>query len=171
MFQVVSIPEGHPLRRYLGRLTCSSFDAVGFRDREVVDYVSRMLVDFVHVDNLFRRSGRGRRLETVADFLEEFLDPEGMPERELRRQMGDFCLFFTGLYPDTLEARSVSPGFYVSQGKAAYRFVSEYDAWRPTAATFRKLAEQFEWCVQALNLEREFLHDPFYQYLIRQMGI
>jgi hypothetical protein len=47
--------------------------------------------------------------------------------------------------------------------------VSTMDGLRPTAALFRKLAAHFETCVCALNIEKDWLRDDFYQYLMRQM--
>jgi hypothetical protein len=43
------------------------------------------------------------------------------------------------------------------------------DGLRPTAVLFRKLAANFETCVCALNIEKEWLRDAFYQYIMRQM--
>jgi hypothetical protein len=47
--------------------------------------------------------------------------------------------------------------------------VSTMDGLRPTAALFRKLADQFETCVCALNIEKDWLRDDFYQYFMRQV--
>ena len=58
-----------------------------------------------------------------------------------------------GMFPEHLQRRrrAVSPAYYVAQGKTAYAIVSAMDGLRPSAALFRKLAEHFETCVQALN--------------------
>ncbi|MFQ6111171.1 MAG: hypothetical protein ACE5LX_03965 [Nitrospinota bacterium] len=165
------VPEGHPLRRLLRDLTATSFEAVGAYDRELVSYVSEMLVDFVHIDNLYRISARtGRRMEYVVDLLMEASEPGPIPEREVRKHIGDYCLFFTGLYPESLAGRSVGPDYYVEQGRSAYRKVSLFDEPHPSAALFKRLSDKFEFCVQALNAEKSFLQDPFYRYLMRQMG-
>jgi hypothetical protein len=153
----------------LRRTTESAFEAVGYPDGEVIEYVWRMLLRFVHVDNLFRRSRRtAERLEQVMDFLLEEEGLQGAPLRELKQQMGDMCLFFTGLFPENLERRRLSPKFYVMQGKAAYGQVAEMDAVQPTARFFRKLTHEFDHCVMALHVERQFLYDSVYQYIGRQ---
>jgi hypothetical protein len=76
-----------------------------------------------------------------------------------------------GLYPESLtrRRRAVSPEYYIAQGKEAYLSVAEMDRAKPTEALFRKLSDQFEYCVTALNLEKVALQDPFYQYLLRQL--
>ncbi len=166
------IPESHSLGRFLRLSTESAFDAVGFRDSEIIDYVWKMLLRFTHVDDLFRRSRKtGERMEHAVDFLIEAEELGGVSLRELKRHMGDQCLFFTGLYPENLENRKKSPRFYVSQGKAAYYHVAEIDGLRPSAPFFRKLTDRFEECVMALHIEREFLHDAVYQYVGRQFSV
>src|SRR3972149_6904866 len=75
------------------------------------------------------------------------------------------------LFPETLERRRLSPAFYVMQGKAAYGQVAEMDAVRPTARFFRKLTHEFEQCVGALHVERQFLYDSVYQYIGRQFPV
>lgn len=166
-----SIPESHSLGRFFRSSTESAFDAIDFHDREIVEYVWKMLLRFVHVDQFFRRSRKtGDRLEHVMDFLTEADGMDNSSIRELKKHMGDTCLFFTGLYPENLEYRKKNPRFYVSQGKAAYFHVAEIDALRPSAQFFRKLTDKFEECVKALRIEREFMHDSVYQYIGRQFG-
>ncbi|MBI3127014.1 MAG: hypothetical protein HYZ11_05375 [Candidatus Tectomicrobia bacterium] len=158
--------------RMLRKTTESAFEAVGYTDGEIIDYVWRMLLRFVHVDNLYRRGRRNQgRLERVMDFLLEERGLQGAPRRELKRQMGDVCLFFTGLFPESLERQRLNPGFYVMQGKAAYGQVAEMDAVRPTARVFRKLTHEFDHCVMALHVERQFLYDSVYQYVGRQFQV
>ncbi len=163
------IPEGHALGRMFRSTTESAFEAVGYPDGEVIDYVWKMLLRFAHVDNLFRRSRRtAEHLEQVVDFLREAEGLEGASLRELKRHMGDVCLFFTGLFPENLERKRLDPKYYILQGKAAYGQVAEMDAVRPTARFYRKLNHEFDKCVMALHVERQFLYDSVYQYIGRQ---
>ncbi len=166
------ISETHSLGRFFRSSTESAFEAIGFRDREVIEYVWKMLLRFVHVDQLFRRGRKsGERLEHVVDFLTEARGMDSVSVREVKRHMGDVCLFFTGLYPENLEHKKKNPEFYVSQGKAAYYHVAEIDALRPSARFYRKLTDRFEECVLALHIERQFMHDSFYQYIGRHFGV
>jgi hypothetical protein len=134
-------------------------------------YVTGLLVDFTHVDNLYRvRDAKGRRLEYLFDLQLESQRGNAAHARDTQKHLGDYALFIVGMFPESLRRRrrAVSPGYYVAQGKQAYTTVSEMDAPRPSAVVFRKLATHFEICVQALNVEREFLQDSFYQYVMRQ---
>jgi hypothetical protein len=168
----IPIPEANALDRYFRQSTASAFDIIGYHDSEVIEYVSKMLLRFVHVDNLYRRGRKtGDRLEHVIDFLTEAEGMGNVSMREIKRHMGDSCLFFTGMFPENLRHKKKNPGFYVSQGKAAYSHVAEIDALRPSASFFRKLTDRFDECVSALHFERQFLFDSVYRYINRQFSI
>lgn len=61
------VSRGHPLFRLLAELTRRNFAVnLGWSDPEVIAYLTDVLVDFVHVDRLFRiRDARGRRIQAV----------------------------------------------------------------------------------------------------------
>ena len=65
------IPKDHPLRQLFGELVRRHFiHSVQLHDSDVVEYVTGVLTDFTHVDNLYRlRNARGRRIEEVAEML------------------------------------------------------------------------------------------------------
>jgi hypothetical protein len=161
----------HPIRKMFRSLTEMSFEQLDLRDRDLMRYVADLLVEFIHVDNLYRlRDERGKRLEHLVDMLIEVSEQGPVDERETRKHIGDYTLFIAGLYPESLmrQRRAVGPEYYIAQGKEAYRSVAEMDRAKPTETLFRKLSEHFEYCVTALNLEKTVLQDPFYQYLLRQ---
>src|SRR4051794_28840895 len=100
------VPTDHPLRRLFAGLTEQTFlHDLGIGDPRLVDYLSLLLPRFIHVRGLFRRrTVRGRPLEGVADMM---LEAEAMPRaartrREVYRHIGDFTLFWTGVYPEAL---------------------------------------------------------------------
>ncbi|RMH05485.1 MAG: hypothetical protein D6704_09500, partial [Nitrospirae bacterium] len=102
------IPEHHPLRRLFGTLTERSFtEALGWPDFNVTEYLSNLLVEFAHVDQLYRiKDQRGKSVETVVELLYEAeLLNDASPldrEREVHRHIGDFTLFMAGLFPEYL---------------------------------------------------------------------
>jgi hypothetical protein len=148
-----------------------SFEQIDLRDRDLVRYVADLLVEFVHIDHLYRlHDGGGKRLEYLAEMLIELTEQGPLDERETRKHIGDYALFIAGLYPESLtyRRRAVSPEYYINQGKEAYLIVAEMDRSKPTEPLFRKLSAQFEYCVTALNIEKTVLQDPFYQYMLRQ---
>jgi hypothetical protein len=154
-------------------LTEMSFEQIELRDRDLMRYVADLLVEFIHVDNLFRlRDQQGRRLDHLVDMLLDLRDQVPADTRAARKHIGDYTLFIVGLYPESLtrRRRALSPEYYIAQGKEAYLVVADMDRAKPTERLFRKLSDQFEYCVTALNLEKVVLQDPFYQYLWRQLG-
>ncbi len=157
------ISADHPLRRLFSELVTRNLST----DHEVVVYVGNLLIDFVRVDHLYRiRNARGKRLEEVGEMLVEsnpLLDGRSFErEREVRKHIGDYTLFLTGMLPGyvgrcrTLRGRGLrldSLIDYVKAGKESYRVVGAFDQfeYRLAAPLFRRLSEQFEYCVYGLN--------------------
>ena len=160
----------HPLRRYFSGVTEQAFmTTVGIADPALTDYLSLMLSRFVHVDTLTRlRSGSGKKLEEVADMLleAEAVPPGGRTSREFHRHIGDYALFWTGVYPEGLKRlKSVlrKDHFidYCEQGKRSYYIAStfEEDPYRDEAPVLRRLSEQFELCAYGLSqVRKEWQH-------------
>ena len=124
------ISPNHPLRRLLVDLVAKELPL----DREVVAYVGDLLIDFVHIDNLYRiRNCSGKRLEEVGEMLVESNPLLGAPsferERAVRKHIGDYTLFLSGMFPEyvaTLPRRGLRlDGIidYVKAGKESYRIV------------------------------------------------
>ena len=156
----------HPLRRYFSGLAEHTFVTdLGVADPPLVDYLSLLLSRFVHTDVIHRlRAGSGKELTEVADMLLEAqaLPPGGRTSREVHRHIGDYTLFWTGLYPEALKRlRSVlrKDHFidYCEQGKRSYYVASTYEAdpYREEAPVLRRLSEQFEMCAFGLSQVRK----------------
>jgi hypothetical protein len=155
------------LRRFFDRAVRSSFRDLALHDEPVATYLGDLLTRFARTDNLFPPGVTAPRLETVVDLLLEAQEaweeppPRWQPEREVtvRRHIGDYTLFMTGIFRQRVE-RIASTGFYVSQGKRAYRFVSEHDraSSRPLTPAggpvYARLAERFEHYASALDYAR-----------------
>src|ERR687894_2182585 len=105
------IGRDHPLRHFFNGVVRRRFDAdLRLTDPRLAEYVSGLLVDFTHADSLYRvRDARGRRLEDVGEMLLESNPLLGAAsfdrEREVRRHVGDYVLFMTGLFPESLSGR------------------------------------------------------------------
>jgi hypothetical protein len=153
------ISPGHPLRRLFSELVSTEVP-----DRELAVYVANLLVDFVHVDQVYRiRDARGKRLEEVGELLvasDPLLEGGSFDrEREVRRHIGDYTLFMTGMFPEHVAAlpkrglRLDSLIDYIRTGKNSYRIVGAFDQFehRHVAPLFRRLADEFEVCVHGLN--------------------
>jgi len=153
--------ENHPLRRMFAGVTEQTFvDVLGIGDPPVVDYVAELLTRFIHMDQLYRLRGAGRRLEEVAEMIleAEGLPPGGRTRREFYRHIGDFTLFWTGLYPEALErmrSRLTKDYFldYCEQGKRSYYIASTFsdDPYVEEAPVLRRLSDHFELFSYGLN--------------------
>jgi hypothetical protein len=155
----------HPLRRLFAGLTEQTFlTTLGIGDPQLVDYLSLLLSRFIHVDAVYRlRNAEGKRLEEVVAMLQEAeaLPPEGRTRREYHRHIGDFTLFWTGVFPEGLgRLRAAwSPDSlldYAQQGKRSYYIASTFedDPYREEARVLRRLSEESEVCAYGLNQVR-----------------
>jgi hypothetical protein len=174
----------------LAELTHRNFAAhLGWPDREVTGYLTEVLVDFVHVDRLYKiRDARGRRVEEVAEMLAEgdLMHRADSLERErtVHKHIGDYTLFMAGVFPEFVRrlhaARTLisADAFldYIQVGKRSYRIVSEFPSDFPGGPPplFRKLSENFELCVYGLGCVRadlDRLRDPsFHEAKGRLLG-
>ena len=162
-------PPDHPLRRLFSGITEHAFmTTLGMADAPLVDYVSELLTRFVHINAVHRLAGRdGRPLTEVAEMVmaAEEIPPEGRTRREYHRHIGDFALFWTGLYPEmvarhTRAARDAMID-YTLVGKRSYLIASSFEAdpYREEAAVLKRLGSEFELCAVGLNRVRHELDD------------
>lgn len=183
------ISQDHPLRALFQHLVRGNFRrGAQLDDAEVADYVSRLLIDFTHVENVYRiHNARGKRLDDVAGMLIEsnpLLDAQSFDrERAVRKHVGDFTLFFTGLFPESVSSlprlRPLSVDTfvdYVAAGKESYRIVSAFNLfeYREEAPLFGRLAYHFEQCVHGLNLVKqdlEKMQGTYYKELRKDIGL
>jgi hypothetical protein len=176
------IPHHHPLRRLFSALTERSFtEKLGWPDVNITQYVSNLLVEFTHTDQLYKvRNRQGQQLDAVVDLLfesEVLLEAQSLKrERDVHQHIGDFTLFMAGLFPEYLK-RLKTAGLiyhkdflidYMKTGKRSYGMVAQFhesdaDARSPL---FRKLSENFELCVTGLGFVRndlDHMQDPAYR--------
>src|SRR3954454_18944756 len=96
-------PAEHPLRRlFAGLAEHAFFSRLGVADPPLIDYLSSLLSRFVHYDSIHRlRNAQGDALTELAGMVGEANDlpAGGRTQREFFRHIGDFALFWTGIYP------------------------------------------------------------------------
>jgi hypothetical protein len=101
-------------------------------------YLVNMLCRFVRPDGLaVEEEGVPLALR-----LARALESGGVQQRERLRQLGDFSLFVSGFFSDSLQRRAVDVDYYVSMGEYAYGSLSRRDA-DTLAEVFRELAGKF----------------------------
>jgi hypothetical protein len=144
-----------------------SFRDLGIRDTEIAEYISILLANFARTENLYRIRGcQGRRLESAVEMLLEanlsWHSEQWGREKEIRKHIGDYILFMTGIFREWIEKQSFM-GFYLDEGKKAYRSVSEYHQalYRPGSRLYAELSRNFEFYVGALNyMKKAFFREP-----------
>jgi hypothetical protein len=162
---MVPLKSDHPLRRLFAGITEQTFlNTLGVGDPPLVDYLSELLSRFIHMDSIYRlRNAQGRRLEEVADMLieAEALPAEGRTRREFYRHIGDFTLFWTGVYPEALHrfrSQLHKDHFidYCEQGKRSYYIASTFEEkpFHVEAPVLRRLSQEFELYAYGLNQVR-----------------
>ncbi|MEX0703029.1 MAG: hypothetical protein WD069_13120 [Planctomycetales bacterium] len=151
------------LRRLFAAVTEQTFQAdLGIADPPLIDYLSDLLVRFIRMDAIFRvRDPRGRRLEEVAEMMLEAEHRHAKPRREIHRHIGDFTLFWVGVYPEALAGMQSADRRdhlldYCAQGKRSYRIAAEFDdePYEEEAPVLRRLSDEFELCTVGLNRVR-----------------
>ena len=148
------------LYRFFSGLAEYTFEArLGVADPPLVDYIAALLTRFVHSDAIYSvRNPMGRRLEEVAEMLLEAEARIGNPRREVHRHIGDFTLFWTGVYPEALRRLQSSSRLdyfvdYCEQGKRAYHIAATIPAEdRPEENdVLERLSHDFELCAYGLG--------------------
>jgi hypothetical protein len=155
------IPESHPLHRMFRGITEHTFQSeLGIADPRLVGYVANLLACFVPSQTIWRlRDSQGRRLQEVTAMV---VEAETASDTERRRQchrhVGDYTLFWTGVYPEALPKlqASGSPDHLINfqlQGKRSYYLASTLED-GDEAPVLRRLSDQFELCAFGLSRVR-----------------
>lgn len=160
------IGPNHPLRRHFAGLVEHAFCAqVGLCDPRLTEYLADLLVEYTHIDRLNAlRNASEKALEQTAKMLlvqmKDEPNNEAARDRSMYRHIGDYSLFWAGIYPEQLRRQQANTGDtlldYVSRGKESYAIVAdlteEEDQLPPSL--FRHLSEDFEFCLYGLGLVR-----------------
>jgi hypothetical protein len=165
------IPANHPLRQLFASVIDRAFlNSVGCYDSEIMSYLVGILTDFTHMKSVYRvKNGAGKPLTEVADMLLEAdvrLNATSFNrEREVHKHIGDFTLFWSGLYPDALpklKSRCSKDQLvdYIEQGKTSYAIAASHDygAYREQAKVLKRLSDDFELCLYGLHSVRTRLN-------------
>ena len=153
-----------PLRDFFAGVAEYAFETrLGIADPPLVDYIAGLLTRFVSADSLYAvRDLAGHRLEEVGEMLVEGGARVGDARREVHRHIGDFTLFWTGVYPEALRGAQTKVGHdrfvdYCTQGKRAYYIASMIpsDSEEVRSEVLERLSQEFELCAFGLNEARK----------------
>jgi hypothetical protein len=149
------------LHRFFERALRATFRDLAVHDDLAAAYLADLLTRFARTENLYPRGAALPRLETVVDMMLEIgaawqaSSPLFAPEREVtvRRHLGDYTLFMTGIFRERVE-RTAGSRYYIHAGTRAYRFVAERARTDGEQAPYRRLADGFEAYAHALDYAR-----------------
>ncbi len=179
----MQVPENHPLQDLFLALVERNFsEVIGLRNHEVQEYVAAMLSEFCSAENLYKiRDAGGRPLYDVGEMLLESDPVYGEApsfdrERQVRKHIGDYTLFFTGMFPESINhwrlRKQRLEGFvdFMRAGKESYFIVSKFEffEYAKVAPLFKRLAAEFEGCVYGLNMVKNELQEM--QHPIMECG-
>jgi hypothetical protein len=168
------IPESHPLQQLFVELVGRHYaEEIGIRDPQLISYVAHLLTEFCDVEELFRiRNAGGQPLTDVGEMLVESNPvfgpaPSFDRERQVRKHIGDFTLFFAGMFPESVNRyrlrrqRLENLVDWVKAGKESYYIVSKFEhfEYAKVAPLFANLARNFEECVYGLNRVKNELQE------------
>lgn len=167
------------LKAFFGKLVRMSFYDLGMeKDTQVASYLTDVLADFTETERLYSISNlEGRKIETVVEmFLETQIgsDETSDHEREMRKYVGDFTLFMTGIFRDYV-VRGSYLRYYINEGTRSYFLVSKFDIemGKGNPIIFSKLSNDFEFYSGALDYMRkvyfqtEMSVDPFSSFVVQ----
>ena len=168
------IPDDHPLQKLFLEMVARHYaQEIGIRDSELVGYVAHLLAEFCEVEQLFKvHSAAGVPVTDVGEMLLESNPVYGQApsfdrERQVRKHIGDYTLFFTGMFPESINHLRLRTNRlenfvdWIQAGKESYYIVSKFDSFEYTrvAPLFQKLSNQFEQCVYGLNCVKNELQE------------
>jgi len=159
------VPESSLLQQFFNHIVERNYEEVGIRQPEVHAYVATLLTEFCEMENVYKiRNADGRPLADVGEMLLES-DPVYGPapsfdrERQVRKHIGDYSLFFSGMFPESINHHRLRryrlEGFldFVKAGKESYYIVSKFEhfEYAKVAPLFRRMSQEFERLVYGLN--------------------
>ena len=138
---------------YFRELVESALTRQQLRPNELTSYyLVDLLCRFVRPDR--RIPFADDTAEPLALRLGRALESGGMEQRARLRNLGDFSLFMSGFFSDSLSRRSVDVDYYVSMGEYAYGSLSRRDE-DALGEVFAELARKFVPFMDVLSLVSE----------------
>ncbi len=154
------------IKSFFSNLVNMSFLDLGKeKDRDTAKYLTEILTEFARTESLYKLSdSEGKRVSTIVEML---LESKKAPiedndyEREMRKYVGDFALFMSGIFRDYVNRGSYL-NYYLNEGMKSYFVVSRLDLERGKGnpIMFSKLSREFEFYSGALDYMRKVYFRP-----------
>ena len=163
--------ESHPLEPFFQQVVRNSYAGkLGMHDTLINNYVAHLLCEFSEADKLYKvRDEHGKPILNLEEMIQAAdpihgTAPSFDAERAVRKHIGDYALFVSGMYPESMDPwrrRHGQQSFeeLVAVGKQSYYIVSQFDLeeYAQEAPLFARLSEWFDRCIYGLRLVREDL--------------
>jgi hypothetical protein len=133
------------------------FRRSGIVERDVADYVAEVLTEYSRAEQMECKV-KGRSFDYFFEMLAALQTADDATSFYLRAHIGNYSLFFSGIFPDRIRFRAEVRGcpdlrYYEALGKSNYRVASDHRLARKydLAKVFEVLAERFQVTRLALN--------------------
>src|SRR5580765_6278143 len=129
------------------------------KDRAVADYVAEVLAEFARAERArCVVPGQANPLDYFFEMLSALQKADDRTSFFLRAHIGNYSLFFSGVFPDRIRFRAEARGFpdvkyYDSLGRTQFRAASDHHLAQKydVAEIFNTLSDRFETTRRALN--------------------
>lgn len=130
----------------------------GLNDRQVSDYVASLLEMFSRTARMKSPAdGRATPIQYVSDMLVALRHASAMQSFLIRAHVGNYALFITGIFHETVQSRAErgapAVSFFEEVGSASYKVAARHEVARNCALTeiYERLADSFRDVRLALN--------------------
>jgi len=146
-------------RFYFYILVRNVFRRSDIQDRAVADYVAEVLAEFAHAERTrCVVPGKVNSLDYFFEMLSALNAADDRTGFFIRAHIGNFSLFFSGVFPDRIRFRAELRGFpdvkyYEALGRTHFRAASDHRLAQryEVAEVFSTLSDRFETTRRALN--------------------
>jgi hypothetical protein len=142
---------------------------LGVADPRLTDYLSGLLSRFIRSDAVYRlRNLGGHPLRRVTDMFTEAEQRVGDARREAHRHIGDFTLFWVGVYPEALPHLKADDSKdelvdFREQGRRCYDIAAQIepsDDTQPGGELLSRLSDDYDLCAFGLREVRRQWQTP-----------
>ena len=163
--------ESHPLEPFFQQMVRNSYTGkLGIHDASITRYVAHLLCEFSEAEKLYKvKDEHGKPIHGLDEMVTAADPVHGTAasfdtERAVRKHIGDYALFVSGMYPESMDPyrrRHGQQSFeeLVQVGKQSYYIVSQFDLeeYAEEAPMFARLSQWFDRCIYGLRLVRDDL--------------
>ncbi len=149
------------LQRFFAGMAEQTFAVkLGIVDPPLIDYLSTLLVRCVRADQMpLVRASRGHALQELGLLVKAAETRFGIARRRIHRRIGDFTIFWAGLFPEKLQRTKSAADLdcfthYCRLGRHAYLIASSIPTADETAVpadVLERLGHEFEMCAYGLR--------------------